>query len=174
MEKQYSKIIGMPVIVEGMGKFTRITDILIDYRNGKVACFFVNGGKMKVVIPLDILFFGQAVTIHDHEDVIDAHDVIKVNEVLQEDIRIMKSKVETKKGEHLGNVHDYYINTKGFNLTKIVVYKSFLGLFKSPERLISSRDILEIKKGLIIVKNKCAKSYINEEERVAKLYPDMA
>ncbi|MFC1599934.1 PRC-barrel domain-containing protein [Patescibacteria group bacterium] len=174
MEKSYKQIIGTPIVVEGLGKVARITDILIDHKSGKVCCFFVDQGKMKILIPLDILFFGQVVTIRDGEDIIDAEDVIKVQECLNSDIRIFKSRVETKKGEYLGNVQNFLINIKAFGLTKIIVYKSLLGLFKSQDRIISARDIIEIKKGLIVVKNKCAKVYDEEEERVAKLYPDMA
>lgn len=176
MEKPYTKIVGMPLVIEGMGKAARITDILIDTKDGKVAAFFVNSGKMKIIMPMDILFFGQAVTIGSHEDIIDAEDIIKVQEVIKEDIGILKSRVETEKGEHLGSVQDYYIDVKAFGLTKIFVYKSFLGLFKGPERLISARDITEIKKGLIIVKNKCAKKHVEESEKesVARLYPDIA
>ena len=174
MEKSYNQIVGAPVIVEGLGKIARITDILIDHNDGKVCCFFVDKGKMKMITPMDILFFGQAITIHDGEDIIDAEDVIKVQNCLESNIRIHKSRVETKKGEYLGNVQNFLINTKAFGLTKIIVYKSFLGLFKSQDRIISARDIIEIKKGLIIVKNKCAKVFDEEEERVAKLYPDMA
>jgi len=174
MEKTFNQIVGAPVIVEGMGKVARITDILIDHKDGKVCCFFVDKGKMKVIIPMDIVFFGQAVTIHDSEDIIDAQDVIKVKDCIESDIRIHKSRVETKKGEYLGKVHNFMLDVKGFGLTKIVVYKSILGLLKSPDRIISARDIIEIKKDLIIVKNKCAKAYDDEEERVAALKPDMA
>jgi len=174
MEKPYSYIVGLPVVVEGMGKAARITDILIDHRDGKVAAFFVNRGKMKIITPMDILFFGQAVTIGEHEDIIDAQDIVKVWDVVKSDIRILKNRVETKKGEYLGHVQDYYIDVKGFGITKILVYKSLLGLFKGPERLISARHIIEIKKGLIIVDNKCAKKETAKEERITKLYPDAA
>lgn len=174
MEKSYSYIVGMPVVAEGIGKIARVTDVIIDHRDGKVAAFFVNSGKMKIITPMDILFFGQTITIGDHEDIIDAHDIIKVDEIIKGDIRVLKNRVETQKGEYLGHVQDYYIDVKGFGLTKILVYKSFLGLFKGTERLISARDIIEIKKGLIVVKNKCAKIFIEEEEKVTKLYPDVA
>lgn len=174
MEKTYNQIVGAPVVVEGVGKIARITDILIDHKDGKVCCFFVDKGKMKIITPMDIIFFGQVITIHDAEDIIDVQDVIKVQECIESGIRIYKSRVETKKGEYLGNVQDYYVDVKVFGLTKIVVYKSILGLFKSQDRIISARDIIEIKKGLIIVENKCAKVFKEEREGVTKLYPDAA
>jgi uncharacterized protein YrrD len=123
---------------------------------------------------MDIIFFGQAITIGDHEDIIDAREVIKVDDIIKGDIRILKNRVETQKGDYLGNVQDYYVDVKSFGLTKILVYKSFFGLFRGMERLIPARDIVEIKKGLIVVKNKWGKSYIEDEDRVAKLYPDVA
>ena len=174
MEKAYSEIIGRPVIIEGAGKITRISDILVDTKDGRVAAFFVSMGKMKIIAPIDIIFFGQGIVIGHSEDIIDAEDLVKVKEVIETDIRLLKSRVETKKGDHLGSLQDYYIDTKAFGLTKIVVHKSFLGLFKSPDLLIPSHDIIEIKKGLIVVKNKYAAKLAEKKDQVAKLYPDMA
>ncbi|MBU1446460.1 PRC-barrel domain-containing protein, partial [Patescibacteria group bacterium] len=161
MEKPYSKIIGLPIIIEGAGKVGRITDILINTKNGKVEAFFTNTGKMKIIIPMDILYFGIGLIIGDFDDIIDAEDIINIQEILKSDIGILKSKVETVKGEYLGHVQDYYINTQAYGMTKIVVHKSFFGLLKTPDLLISARDIVEIKKNLIIVKNKWAKNFIS-------------
>jgi uncharacterized protein YrrD len=174
MEKAYSEIVGMPVIVEGAGKVTRVTDVLTDPDDGKVCAFFT--GKMKAVTPMDIIFFGKAITIGSFEDIIDADDLVKVTNILKNENRILQSRVETKKGDYLGKLYDYFIDVKAFGLTKIVVHKSFLGLFKSPDRLISARDIIEIKKDLVIVKNKHAKKPVpaENEEKVKELYPDMA
>lgn len=176
MEKTYSQIIGIPVVIEGLGKIARITDILIDTQTGKVSCFFVNAGKMKIILPSDIIFFGQAVIIGDNEDIVDAEDIIRVTDIIEKDIGILKSKVETRKGEYLGNVNNYIIDLKFFGLKKIIVYKSFFGLFKSQDLLISARDIVKIEKGLITVKNKCAKSMYREKEKdkVPSFYPDLA
>ena len=170
MEKTYSQIVGLPVVVEGLGKVARITDMLIDSDTGKIACFFVNRGKMKIILPSDIIFFGQAAIIGDLDDIIDAEDIIRVTEIIRKDIGFLKSKVQTQKGEYLGQVHDYIVDISFFTLTKIIVYKSFLGLLKTPNLLIPSRDIVKIKKNLIIVKNKCAR----EKEKMPNLYPDLA
>lgn len=176
MEKAYSKIIGIPVVVEGLGKIARVTDILIDSKNGKITCFFVNAGKMKIILPSDIIFFGQAIIIGDGEDIIDAEDIVRVTEVLNKDIRLLKSKVETQKGEYLGHIHDLLLDIKFFGLKKILVYKSFFGLFKTQDLVISARDIVKIEKGLVTVKNKCAKQMYRESEKdkIASYYPDLA
>lgn len=175
MEKTYSEIIGFPVTMEGMGKIAKVNDILIDTNRGKVVAFFVNTGRMKIVTPIDIIFFGRELTIHSSEDIIDAEDLIKAMDVLKSDVRLLKNRVETKKGEYIGNVYDYYINTNLYVLTKIVVHKSFLGLLKTPDRLIPARDIIEIKKGLVIVKNKYSfKTAEQKTKGYNKLHVDMA
>jgi sporulation protein YlmC with PRC-barrel domain len=176
MEKTYSQIIGIPVAVEGLGKIARITDLVVDTQTGKITCFFVNAGKMKIILPSDILFFGQAIMIGDSEDIIDAEDIVRVTNVLERDIRLLKAKVQTQKGESLGHVHNLIIDIKFFGLTKIVVYKSFFGLFKTQDLLISARDIVKIEKDLITVKSKCAKQLYRESEKdkVTSFYPDLA
>jgi len=157
MKKTYSQIIGTSVAIEELGRVARVTDLLIDTQTGKIACFFVNTGKMQIITPNNILFFGQAIIIGDMDDIIDAHDIVRVNEVIKKDIRLLKSKVQTQKGEILGTVHNFIVDVKFFGLTTIIVYKSFFGLFKTSNLLISARDIVKIEKGLITVKNKCAK-----------------
>jgi len=173
MDKPYSKIIGLPIIVEGSGKVGRITDILINPENSKVAAFFTNTGKMKIIIPMDVLYFGIGLIIQDFDDIVDAQDIIKVNQILEKDIGILKNKVETEKGEYIGHVQDIYIDTRLYIMTKIVVHKSFFGLLKTQNLIISVRDIVEIKKGLVIVKNKWAKNFIREKDKSTQLYPDL-
>jgi uncharacterized protein YrrD len=175
MEKPYSEILGIPVLVEGLGKAGRVTDVLIDTKNGSVAAFFMSNGHMQIIAPVDILFFGQVIVIGDFEDIIDAEDLIKAKEVIKEDIGLLNSRVQTKKGEDLGRIHDYFIDTSFYGLTKIVVYKSFLGLLKTPERIIPAKDIVEIKKDLVIVKNEWAKQAVKQKEEELKgFYPDLA
>ncbi|MBD3156961.1 hypothetical protein GF369_03990 [Candidatus Peregrinibacteria bacterium] len=165
MEKTYNQIVGTPVVVEGLGKVARVSDILIDTDNGKIACFFVNTGKLKIILPRDILFFGQAIILADIDDIVDAEDIVRVTRIIEKDIRLLKSHVETEKGESLGTVHDYYVNVKFFGLMKLVVYKSFLGLFKTQDLLISARDIVKIEPNKITVKDKCAKQPYQQEAR---------
>lgn len=165
MEKTYNQIIGTPVVVESLGKIARVSDMLIDTDNGKIACFFVNKGKMKIILPSDILFFGQAIILADVDDIIDAEDIVRVTRVLKKDIRLLKSHVVTENGESLGTVHNYYVNVKFFGLMKLVVYKSFLGLFKTQDLLISARDIIKIEPKKITVKDKCAKQLYQQEAR---------
>ncbi|MBN1494995.1 PRC-barrel domain-containing protein [Candidatus Peregrinibacteria bacterium] len=176
MQKPYSEIIGLPVIIEGLGRAGRITDALIDTKDGKVAGFVVNNSLKKIIAPIDILFFGQAVVIGDPEDIIDPSDYIKAKETIEKDIWILHSRVETLKGEYLGKIYDYYLDVSYYGLIKIVVYKSFFGLLKTPERIIPAKDIVRIKKGLVIVKNQWAKQPVKhaQEEPLKNFYPDMA
>ncbi|MBA4336475.1 hypothetical protein C0416_01730 [bacterium] len=173
MEKEYSQIIGTPIVVEDLGRIGRVTDITVDTQTGKVACYFVNTGKMKIITPNDIIFFGPAIVIGDSEDIVDAEDIIRVSNVLERDIGILKSRVETQKGEVLGNVHNFIIDVDFAVLTKIIVYKSFFGLFKTKDLLIPAKDIIKIEKGVIVVKNKYAKKplMVKDIKKYPSLYP---
>lgn len=174
MEKAYSEIVGMPVTVDGSGKAGRVTDVLVDPLDGRVAAFFT--GRMKIISPMDIIFFGRAITIGNYDDVIDVDDLVKVQDIIKRDVRLLKSDVQTQKGDYLGKIYNYYIDVGAYGLTKIVVYKSFFGILKSPERIIPARDIVKIEKNLVTVKNKHAKQPVAAEEdsNVKELYPDIA
>jgi len=87
-----------------------------------------------------------------------------VTKVLSQNIPILRSKVYTKKGLYLGKVYDIGINPKLFVLTKLAVAKNILGFFPYDEKIIAHKNILEIKKDRIVVKDNDATVSIKEPE----------
>jgi len=72
---------------------------------------------------------------------------------MKKNIRVFHNRVITKSGLHLGKVVDFAVNNKMFVLTKIVVAKTILGIISYDYRVIAHKDIIEIKKDAIIVKD---------------------
>ncbi|MEK7673528.1 MAG: PRC-barrel domain-containing protein [Patescibacteria group bacterium] len=153
MEKFYSKILGMPVIEEdAMRPFTSITDVVMDPANGKLLAFVVNANRNQIILPMDIIGWNDAVHINSRDSIIDGNESLRVQKVQEGGVRIIHNKVETQGGTELGKVYDFVIDPHTFELRKLFVAKGFLNLFRFDSRIISAKNIIEILKDKIVVK----------------------
>lgn len=168
MDKYYTQTIGTPVLAISGTVAGRIAEIVIDPETGKVLGFLLAPKGREVIAPNDIIFWEQNIFIHDEEDILETHEIIKVRDVLRKNIPIMRAKVFTKSGKYLGKVYDIGINPKFFMMTKLAVAKNVLGLFPYDEKLIAHGDILEITKERIIVKEVEARVRAAEKSAEAK------
>lgn len=153
MEKYYRQTVGSPVLTSAGESLTRVRDIILDVDTGRVVGFFVMKEKDKVVAPSDILEWNSTIVVHDANDIVEADEVIKIAEVLEKGVTLMKKKVYTKSGDYVGKVLDYGMNNKFFELTCIITAQSFLGLIFWDRRIIAAKDIIEIKEDRVIVKD---------------------
>lgn len=154
MEKLYSEIIGTPVFEDDAPRpFTTVKDLVLDPEmRGKLIAFVVGGGRGRILSPVDVISWGNVMKVHRASDVTDAANVLRVDEVLKRGVRFDEAVVETEKGESLGRVYDYGVNNKTFDLRRIFVAKSFLGLLRYESRIIPAKDIIEVLADKIVVK----------------------
>lgn len=162
MEKLYTKIVGMPVRDDGIRPITTVRDVLIDPSTGNLCALEVHSGKNMVVAAMDILAWRDAVIINDADSIVSAGDILRVEELISQDIRIYKNNVESKDGTHIGKVYDFSIDSENFNLKKLYVARDILGLARYDKRIINAKDIVEILKEKIVVK--ADTSIVKEEE----------
>ena len=153
MDRYYTQTVGTPVITNSGQRIARVFDVVLNTDSGKVVGFLTSPSGQKVLAPFDVLSWGGAITVHDEEAIIDSGEIHQVSESIKKNIKVMRNRVYTKSGEFLGRVIDFAINDKLFVLTKIVVAKPILGIFFYDRRIIAHRDILEIKKNEIRVKD---------------------
>ena len=168
MERSYLQTIGLPIVTNHGQTMGRVTDIVLNTETGKVVGFLVSGGGRKVVSPIDILSWDSAIFIHGEEDVVEIEDVHQVKNALEKNIGIMRKRVVTAGGDYLGRVMDFSIENKFFTLTKLAVSKIVLGFIYTSRKIINAREIVEIKKDVIVVKN------LLEPIKMKKLRVDMA
>lgn len=153
MERYYSQTVGTEVITEGGLWAGRILDVIVEPETGKICGFLMAPRGRQAIVPLDILYWSNRMIIHDVDDIIETQEIIKIQRILEKNISIIQKKVVTEKGEYLGRVFDYTIDNKLFIMTKILVAKSFLRFFPYDERVIAHKNIVEIKKDVIVVRN---------------------
>jgi uncharacterized protein YrrD len=166
MEKYYSQTIGTAVIDENNNYLGKINDVVINADNGKIVGFFT--ASKKVISPIDIIEWEDNIIIGGNNDIMEIDEMQHFKETLRKNVPIYRNKVYTKDGTYLGKVLDYGIHSKFYSLTCIIVAKSVLNIIHWDKKLISSRDIIKIKKKRITVKD------LVKPIRMKKLKVDMA
>lgn len=153
MERFYTKTVGAPIYAEGARPITTVKDMMIDPASGKLAALEVNRGRNMVIVPMDIVSWQDVLRVHGQDSIIDADEVVKVSELHKEDVRIYRNRVEALDGSYLGRVYDFSIDSGSLGLQNLYVAKEILGMVRFGSRIIRARDIVEILKEKIIVKN---------------------
>ena len=155
MEKLYSDIVGTPVFEDDANRpFASVKGVILDPEmRGKLIAFLVNVARRRIISPVDVLSWGNVMKVHSAGDVTDAVNVLRVDEVLKGGVKFFGAHVETEKGEKLGKVFDLGIDNKTFDLRRIFVAKSFFGIFRHDNRIISAKDIVEVLPDKIVVKD---------------------
>ena len=152
MEALFSRSIGLPIVDQHSHLVVgRLSDIIIDTETGKIIAFALLRGQ--IVVPLDIIEWRpDHLVISDMDHIVHADDVVRIQAVLQRHIPVFANRVVTEADEYIGRVVDMVFNTKTFELKNLFVAKLFL-IFKYDHRIISVKNIIEIKKEKIIVKD---------------------
>lgn len=173
MERYYTQTIGSDVLTENGVRVGRVLEVVIDPATGKIVGFLLTPNGRKAISPSDVIFWGDQLVVSDFDDILDTEDLIKVNQVLRQNIRIQKNKVFNQKNEFLGRVLDFSLNTSMFVLTKLFIAKTFWGFYPYEEKTVPHKYILEIKPDKIIVKIPAGTVPVKEKEK-AKLRVDIA
>ena len=168
MQRNYLQTIGTPIITSLGQQTGRVIDILLNPDDGKIVAFILSPDLKKIVSPIDVTKWGMTIIIHDLHDVVASEEILKVTKILEANIKILKNNVVTKSGENLGRVIDYRMDCTHFCLTGIVVAKQILGIIQWDKRIINFKDIIEITKDKIIVKDSL------EDIPIKKTVVDMA
>ena len=170
MEKYYTQIVGTPVVTEHGEYLNRIINLAINTDTGKVVGFLMAPSGQTVVSPYDVIAWDSSLTITDREAIVPIEEIRQVEDSIAKGINVYGNRVYTKDGDYLGKVSNYAIHVKFLTLTKIIVVKKLFGIIRTGRHLINSKDIIQIKKDAIIVRNMAETSPL----KVKKLSTDLA
>lgn len=164
MEKLFSRILGTPVLQDGLRPITSVKDVVVDPENGKVIAFVVNINQNKIITPIDVVEWkGDFLKVHPGEVIIDGHEVLRVERVQKAGIRIERNRVVSKDGMFLGRVYDFSVDTNAMALKNLYVAKDILGLLRYEKKIIEWKEILEITAKKIVVKSGMQKIEVEEK-----------
>lgn len=169
MEKYYLQSLGTSIVSAEGDKLGKLKDIIFNPETGKICAFAVSStAHGKVVSPIDVLRWNREIQIHDQFDIVPIDEINKLQKILDKNIIIINNKVYTKDGEYVGKVGNIGIESRLLTITCLIVAKRMAGVIQYDEKIIPAKDIIEITKSKIIIKN------LAKPVKLKKLKVDMA
>ncbi len=142
------------------GPIASIKRAIVDPNNLKIIAFDVggpiirNGEAGNVLDVADIREVANIGLIIDStDDLVEQEDVIRIDNIMKLNFNLVGLKVRTKKGDKLGKVEDYVLDTETFTIHQLIVHRPAAKAFLDPELIIPRSEIVEINDYEVIVKD---------------------
>ncbi len=157
-----NKMINLPVISITTGtKLGRVIDFLIDSTSFKVAVIRIKSQLIKkYLLPGDIRNWDSTkILINGPENFSEKSDLIRLQNLIDDNFNLIGTKVETISKEKLGKVEDFSFDFIDSNIYKIYVKpKNIFKNFLKTHLVIGREDIIEVRKDKIIVRDAISRS----------------
>lgn len=156
----YTQLLNIPVVSLHIGgKLAQTTACIVDPDNLKIIAFIVEGSTITadtgdVLNVKSIREFSRLGFIIDSiDDIMKREDVIRVQEIIDLDFSLINLQVRTEKGEKLGKISDFIVDSRTNIVQQLVVKRPTLKSFLDPELVIHRNQIIEINDTTVIVKD---------------------
>lgn len=118
-----SCLFNLPVAsTESQSKIGQIYKIIFDPKNGSILGFLVKTSffqRPKVCSISDILSLDETAAVVENGDVlVEKEEIVRIDELLKQNIPILGQKAQTESGKNLGKVVDLLIDTATLMVTK--------------------------------------------------------
>lgn len=155
-------IIGKPVTDNQHKPVASIQDIVIDPATGKLIAVLVSQDSF--ILADEIIELNEGgIMIRDTDVFIERLESEDVQKIMKDDIKVLGNNVKTVKGDSLGKVKDFEVDSNFLKLSRLHVSGGILKDFLRGELIMSSKHIVEIKKDEILVKDIYLKQDQKEE-----------
>ena len=161
------KLARCPVLSLHVGQpIAETVEPIIDPNDLKVVGFIVRGGVVggeigNILRVESIREYSDIGLIVDSEDVfVSRADVLKIDEIMSLEFKLIDLKCVTKKGTKLGKIIGYTIEPTTFEIMQIIVQRPALKAFIDPELVVSRNEIVEVDDYTVTVKD--------EEDKIRK------
>ena len=141
------------------GAIATVKRVVIDPNNLKIIAFEVGGPLIRGEVGniLDVTDIREVANIgmiiDSTDDLMEQEDVIRINDIMKLNFNLVGLKVKTKKGEKLGKVEDYVLDTETFTIHQLIVHRPAAKALLDPELTIPRSEIVEINDYEVIVKD---------------------
>ena len=118
MHVRFSSCRGIAVLIDHTHEFVgHVDDLLIHPDTGKIEGFYVQVPRFLYsetffLTSVDVVRFGTHVYVSDFESLCQPDDIVRVQEILEDDRRILWQKIVTESGVKLGRCMDVQFNTE--------------------------------------------------------------
>ena len=172
----------MPALSLHIGGPTAWTrEAIIDPKKLQIVGFYVDGPLVteetgNILEVSQIREFAPVGMVIDSVDVLThVEDVVRLMKIVEIGFEFLGLEVVTKKGEKLGKVSDYVVDTLTYKIMQFTVKRPLLKGFLDPELILPRTEIVEITDDKVIVKDsedKVKKMASAPRRSAASLAPD--
>ena len=141
------------------GTIASVKRAVIDPNSLKIIAFEVSGPLIRGDVGniLDVTDIREVANIgmiiDSTDDLMQPDDVIRISKIMELGFNLIGLKVRTKKGEKLGKVMDYVLDTETFTIHQLIVHRPAAKALLDPELTIPRSEIVEINDYEVIVKD---------------------
>jgi len=137
-------------------ELAKITNAVIDPGTLQVIAYRVHGpllGSPNLLLRIEDAreFSDIGFIVDSHDDFIESHDVIKIEELLRLGFTLDHRLVTDENRRKLGKIIDYTIDVDSFYVQQLTVKRPLLKSFNDTELLIHRSQIIEINNESIVV-----------------------
>jgi len=174
-----SKLLGYPVLsLHVGGEIARTTGPVIDPEGLKVIGYTLGGPLIRDGVGgiLDVNsvreFAARGMIVDSADEFINREDVVRIDKVMSLNFKLVGLKVVTKKGQNLGKVVDYTLDTDSFMVYQLIVRRPTLKSLLDPELTINRSQIVEVDDYKVVVKHEKEKVEVKESKEAKNFTPN--
>ncbi|PLS16868.1 photosystem reaction center subunit H [Bacillus sp. M6-12] len=170
--KKSSEITGLPIISLSDGhEVGRVKSLIINPDKGSIDFLTIEHEDWQVsvkAIPFKkVIGIGEyAVTVESENSVIDLNEIPIANQLVNKKIKIINTKVMTRKGQLLGNITEYFTDEENGMIVGMLMTSS------EGEVVLRAESVQTFGKDIIIVKEDAAQFFLDEPEKLLQLEED--
>ena len=141
------------------GAIARTGEPIIDPNDLKIIAFRVSGaqvgGENGDILETQSIreFSNMGMIIDSIDELVKREDIVRLDEIMKLNFRLIGLRVESKDGKKLGKVEDYTIDPENFQIMQLMVKRPILKGFLDPELIIGRSLVTEVTDDKIIVKS---------------------
>lgn len=164
--KKSSQILGLPIISIADGsEVGNVKSLVINPDKGSIDFLTIEKEEWQVsvkAIPYKkVVGIGEyAATIETDSAIIDLNEIPIANQLVNKKIKIIGSKVMTRKGEMLGDVHEYYVDEDNGTILGTSINVS------GREVTLAANSVITYGRDIIIVKENASNYFLDTPEQL--------
>lgn len=166
--KNSNQILGLPIIsIADGGEIGKVKSLVINPEKGSADFVTIEHDDWQVsvkAIPFKkIIGIGEyAVTVENENAIIDLNEIPIANQLVNKKIKILNTKIMTRKGELIGEVKEYFLDENNGDIIGMVL------IAKEKQVALPANAVVTYGKDIIIVKEDASGQFLSTPEELER------
>lgn len=164
---QASKLINLPIgALDTQSRVARLVDIITNPEDGDILGFLAKPAgllsKFKVISKNEVVEIdARGLVIQSEETMVEPREIVRINEALNKNTKILGALAVTENGKSLGRIYDFLIDQSTLAIYKIYIRGTW------EDRILPFDKVVKIEKGRVIFADDTLEKTVNVEVQEA-------